>query len=71
MKGVAVVLLQIGLNRMKFGMHGFAPALPLANNFERHEVLAEDGGNENAVFFGYDFFGNAAFFFDEERSVAV
>ena len=47
-------------------MHGFAPALPFADDLERHEVLAEDSRDKNAVFFRYKFFGDAAFFFDEE-----
>jgi hypothetical protein len=33
--------------------------------------LAQDGGDEDAVFFGYDFFGGAAFFFDKEGGIAV
>jgi hypothetical protein len=33
--------------------------------------LAEDGGDEDAVLFGDDLFGNATFFFDEQRGVAI
>jgi hypothetical protein len=33
--------------------------------------LAEYSGDEDAVLFGDDLFGDATFFFDEERCVAV
>lgn len=71
MERVFVIFLQIGLDGEEFGVEGFAPALPFAKDFERHEVLAENGGDEDAVFLGDDFLGDAAFFFDEERRVAV
>ena len=65
------VFLEVSLNGVEFPSHGFAPALPLAKNLERHEVLAENGGDEDAVFLGHEFFGDAAFFFDEEGCVAI
>ena len=43
-----------------------AHAFPTTEDLKRHEVLAEDGGDEDAVFFGDDFFSDTAFFFDEE-----
>ena len=60
MELVLVVLLQICLDGQEPVVEGLA-----------HEVLAEDSGDEDAVFFGDDFFGDAAFFFDEERGVTV
>jgi hypothetical protein len=70
-KAMMVVILQMSLYVGKLGVHGFAPALPFTQDLERHEVLAEDGGYEDAVFFRDDFFGETAFFFDEEGCVAV
>ena len=64
MKGVGVILLQVCLYREELGAHRLAPALPFSEDLERHEVLAKDGGDEHAVLFRYDFFGDAAFFFD-------
>jgi hypothetical protein len=59
------------LDRQEFAVHGLAPALPFAEDFERHEVLTEDGGDEDTIFFRDELFGDAAFFFDEEGCVAI
>lgn len=71
MELVLVVLLQVCLDGQEPVVEGLAHAFPAAEDLERHEVLAEDSGDEDAVFFGDDFFGDAAFFFDEERGVTV
>lgn len=66
-----MVSLQRGLHAVEFTVHGRGPVLPLTQHFQAHEVLTEDGGDEDAVFLGDDFFGLAAFFFDEQGGVAV
>jgi hypothetical protein len=71
MESVFMVVLQVRLDGEEFAVHGGAHAFPAAEDLERHEILAQNGRDEDTVFFGDDFFGGSAFFFDEEGGVAV
>ena len=66
-----MILLKIGLDGQEPVVERLAHAFPTTEDLKRHEVLAEDSRDEDAVLFRDDFFGDAAFFFDEEGGVAV
>jgi hypothetical protein len=68
---VLVVGLEIRLDGKELVVHGWAHALPATEHFERHEVLAQDSGDEDAVLFGDDLFRDATFFLDEKGCVAI
>lgn len=69
MKGMSA--LERCLDSVELSVHGRPPVLPSAKDFERHEVLAEDGGDEDTVLLVYDFDRGSAFFFNEERCVTI
>jgi len=67
----SVRALERGLDGGEFFCHVGRPVLPFAENFHGHEILAENGRNEDAILLAHDFFCRTTFFFDEKGRVSI